>query len=132
MKTIDKPGAALVEGDVIAFFGGELHRIDHFETNQGPLTDAGLYPLERFAVDGDWRMRVPDGPVPVVTARDFRVDVYGDDPCQPLAVHYFDADDQADAASVARQIVAECDGVSGDVFTHAGNIAQSLCTVEVQ
>lgn len=81
MLTMMKPGADLAVGDVIDFFG-ELHPIQHFETNAGPLVDAELVPLERFAVDGQWRMRVPAGPVPVVTpeqAREYLRDVFGFD-----------------------------------------------------
>ena len=60
---VEIPGAELVVGDTIDFFG-ELHTIKWFESNAGPLTEAELLPKVRIAVDGDWRMTVPDGKVP--------------------------------------------------------------------
>lgn len=65
LGAVDIDGPKLTEGDVIIFFGGELHRIDHFESNAGPLVEHELVPLVRTAVDDNgWRMTVPNGPVP--------------------------------------------------------------------
>jgi hypothetical protein len=58
------PGADLVVGDIIDFFG-DLHTIDHFETNAGPLVDAELVLPQRYAVDATgWRMTIPACRVP--------------------------------------------------------------------
>lgn len=61
-----KPGSTLTIGDTVDWFG-EPHTIQRFESNSGPLTDAGILPLVRIAVDGDWRMTVPTTLVPCLT-----------------------------------------------------------------
>jgi hypothetical protein len=57
-------GPDLVVGDIIDFFG-DVHTIDHFETNAGPLVDAELVLPQRYAVDATgWRMTIPACRVP--------------------------------------------------------------------
>lgn len=67
MPAVDfKPGPDLMVGDTVDWFG-EPHTIREFVTNAGPLVDAGILPLVRIAVDGDWRMTVPNSLVPCLT-----------------------------------------------------------------
>lgn len=121
------PGADLVAGHVIDFFG-EQHRVDRFVVEQrGPLFDPERFPPRRIAVGTtDWSLTIlPDQMVPVLYPTTlYTLDVFlTRSPHQPVERVPFAAETSEQAEVTARRILILLGARWGDIQVDGVDVA---------